>query len=68
MLLIISQFSHQFTLVIHHPSLKRTTIEVNNLEPSQFLNRYLPSLPFSPETQHFPNKFKFQYSDVTYEE
>ena len=38
------------------------------MQPSQILTRPLPTLPFSPDTQQFLNKFNFQYSDVTDEE
>ena len=41
---------------------------MNNLQPSQILKRPLPPLPYSPDTQQFLNKFKFQYSDITDEE
>ena len=49
-------------------SLRNAQIEINNLQPSQILTRPLPPLPYSPVTQQFLNKFKFQYSDVTDEE
>ena len=49
-------------------SLRNPQIEVNNLQPSQILTRPLPPLPYSPDTQQFLNKFKFQYSDVSDEE
>ena len=38
------------------------------MQPSQILTRPLPPLSYSPDTQQFLNKFKFQYSDVTDEE
>ena len=49
-------------------SLRNPQIEINNLQPSQILTRPLPPLPYSPDTQQFLNKFKFQYSDVSDEE
>ena len=49
-------------------SLRNPQIEINNLQPSQPLTHPLPPLPYSPDTQQFLNKFKFQYSDVTGEE
>ena len=49
-------------------SLRNPQIEINNLQPSQILTRPLPPLPYSPDTQQFLHKFKFQYSDVTDEE
>ena len=49
-------------------SLRNPQIEVNNLQPSQSLTRPLPPLAYSPDTQQFLHKFKFQYSDVTDEE
>ena len=38
------------------------------MQPSKILTRPLPPLPYSPDTQQFLNKFKFQYSDVSDEE
>ena len=52
---------------IRRPSLRQTNIGNYTLQPSQLLNRLLPSLPYSPDTQKILNKFKFQYSDVTEE-
>ena len=49
-------------------SLRNPHVEINNLQPSQVLTRPLPPLPYSPDTQQFLNKFKFQYSDVSDEE
>ena len=49
-------------------SLRNPHVEINNLQPSKILTRPLPPLPYSPDTQQFPNKFKFQYSDVSDEE
>ena len=49
-------------------SLRNPQVEIHNLQPSQILTRPLPPLPYSPDTQQFLNKFKFQYSDVTDEE
>ena len=49
-------------------SLRNPQIEINNLQPSHLLTRPLPPLPYSPDTQQFLNKFKFQYSDLTDEE
>ena len=49
-------------------SLRNPQVEINNLQPSQILTRPLPPKPYSPDTQQFLNKFKFQYSDVTDEE
>ena len=48
--------------------LKKANIGINNLQASQFLNRPLPSPTYSPNTQHFVMKYKFQYPDVTDEE
>ena len=49
-------------------SIQQTNVEVINLQPSQFLNRPVHSLPYSPDTQQFLNKFNFRYSDVTDDE
>ena len=49
-------------------SLRKPNVEIHNLQPSQISNSLLPSLPVSPDTQQFLNKFKFQYSDVTDDE
>ena len=49
-------------------SLRKLNVEVHNSQPSQILTRPLPSLPYSPDTQQFLNKFEFQYSDVTDDE
>ena len=38
------------------------------MQPSQILTRPLPPLRYSPDTQQFLNKFKFQYSDVSDDE
>ena len=43
-------------------SRQKTNIEINSLQPSQLLNRPLPSLPNSPEIQQFLKKFKFKIS------
>ena len=53
---------------LRRSSLRKPNVEIHNLQPSQILNSPLPSLPFSPDTQQFFNKFKFQYSDVTDDE
>ena len=50
---------------VRRSSFKKTNIEINNLQPSQFLNRPFPPSSFSPDTQEFFEKYKFQYSDVT---
>ena len=47
---------------------KKSNIKKNNLQPSQLLNRPLPSLPYSSDVQQLLKKFKFQYSDVTDDE
>ena len=49
-------------------SLRNPQVGINNLQPSQILIRPLPRLPYSPDTQQFLSKFKFQYSDVTDDE
>ena len=48
--------------------LGKTNNQINNLQPSQLLNRPFPSLPYSPDTQQIRKTFKLQYSDVTYDE
>ena len=53
---------------IRRSSLKRPGIKINKLKSSQLLNHPLPSLPYSPDVQHFLKKVKFQYSDVTGDE
>ena len=53
---------------LRRSSLRKPNVEVHNLQPSQILTRPLPSLPYSPDTQQFLNKYKFQYSDVTDDE
>ena len=40
-------------------SLRKRNVELHNLQPSKTLTRPLPSLPSSPDTQQFLNKFKF---------
>ena len=41
-------------------SLKRSNVEMNNLQPSQLLNHPLPSLPYSPDVHKFSKKIKLQ--------
>ena len=53
---------------VRRSSLKRTKIEINNLQPYQLLHRPLPSLLYSQDFQHFLKKFKFQNLDDTDEE
>ena len=55
-------------LPVSRSFLKKANIGINNLQASQFLNRPLPSPTYSPNTQHFVMKYKFQYPDVTDEE
>ena len=44
---------------LRRSSLRNPNVEIHNLQPSQILNRPLPSLPYSPDTQQFLKKFKF---------
>ena len=53
---------------LRRSSLRKPNVEIHNLQPSQILTRHLPSLPSSPDTQQFLNKFIFQYSDRTDDE
>ena len=46
--------------------LRNHNVEFYNLQTSQILTRSLPSLPYSPDTQQFPNKFKIHYFDPQY--
>ena len=50
---------------LRRSSLRKHNVEIHNLQPSQILNRPLPSLRYSLDTQQSLNKFKVQYSDVT---
>ena len=53
---------------LRRSSLRNTNVEIHNLQPSQILNRPLPSLPYSPDSQQFLKKIKIQYSVVTDDE
>ena len=53
---------------VRRSSVRKTNLEINNLQPSQHLNRPFPSLSYSEDTQQFLKKFKFHYSDVTDDE
>ena len=53
---------------VRRSSLRKFIVAIHNLQPPQILNRSLPSLSYSPDTQQFLNKFIFHYSDVTDDE
>ena len=59
----ITQNSQKHDLFFAVPP-RKTNIEINNLQPSQFLNRPVPPLPYSTDIQPILNRIEFKYSDV----